>query len=39
MDIRGPERAVEAVLGVTITLICVVAAFVVWRYALSVVFQ
>ncbi len=39
MDIRGQERALEAVLGVTITVICVVGAFVVWRYALSVVFR
>lgn len=39
MDIRGLARALDMVLGVTITVICVVGAFVVWRYALSVAFR
>jgi hypothetical protein len=39
MDIRGLAGALDAVLGVTITVICVVGAFVVWRYALSIAFR
>lgn len=39
MDIRSLARALETVLGVTIAVICVVGTFVLWRYALSVVFR
>lgn len=39
MDIRGLERALDTVLGITITLMCVVGTFVLARYALSVVFR
>jgi hypothetical protein len=39
MDIRGLARALDAVLSVAITLMCVVGTFVLTRYALSVVFR
>jgi hypothetical protein len=39
MDRRGMERALDTVLGITITLMCVVGTFVLARYALFVVFQ
>jgi hypothetical protein len=39
MDIRGLARALDAVLRVAITLMCVIGAFIVARYAVSAVFR
>lgn len=39
MDIRTVDEALDAVLRITITLICVFGTFVVSCYALSVVFR
>lgn len=39
MDVRSPDRALDAVLRITITLICVSGTFLVSCYVLSVVFR
>jgi hypothetical protein len=39
MDIRGLARALDAVLRIAITLMCVAGTFIVARYAVSVVFR
>ena len=39
MDIRGTDGALDAILRITITLMCVLGTFVVSCYALSVIFQ
>lgn len=39
MDIRSLDGALDAVLHITITLLCVLGTFVVSCYALSVIFR